>query len=608
MLKRNFSILLGLSALFLLMRVSILIFSWDNIYFDADELSRGALAKEIIEKPMLPILDYPEADSEVYEGGRLLASFIAAPLFLAFGDSYFSLKLAAVACSLACLILWFILLTRIFNRRVAVIWSLLFILSPPLYSQASLVTWGAHAEYYFFTPLFLIFLQKILSGKHPDEARGRLWAVFGFLSGLSIWIIQNNIIVLVTCFFVIFILDRRFFFKKSFGIYLLSFFAGYSPGIYHYFSRHWQYSIPCDSIFKLYPRSGASNWLPKLKAIIIDHLPRSFIFKPEIISFAYFFVFLPALLYIIWLNREVINKIRVSLFRFKPNIISSSMIPREFPFLLYFLVYLLAYTFGGLGVWEDDAGYLKYKYLTIVYPVIFFVISFALDKLWENKRRMIAAPVLGFLLLAGLQANIRLISFKNFGVPLQQPGFSYYELGDRISGGRTIEGIRAVIGHIRRVNPRHGPDFLSGIAAGMAFNRAINEDIEGILSVFGKFRPEYQSYLYKGWGIGLNNIFFEDPASGAKRLEAVSSGIEDKYKKYLYAGLGEGLMINFVAASDVEPILLLISRKIEPFYLRDLYSGVARGLLNFDQKKRESIIKSCVAAEYRHFLSNNHNF
>ena len=608
MIKKDFSTLLLLSLLFLSARLSILVFSWDNIYFDADELSRGALAKEIIEKPMLPILDYPEADSEVYEGGRLLASFIAAPLFLAFGDSYFSLKLAAAACSLACLILWFILLTRFFNRRIAVIWSLLFILSPPLYSQASLVIWGAHAEYYFFTPLFLIFLQKILSGKHPDEAKGRLWAVFGFLSGLSIWIVQNNIIVLVTCFFAIFILDRRFFFKKPFGIYLLSFFAGYSPGIYHYFSRHWQYSIPCDSIFKLYPRSGASNWLPKLKGLIIDFLPRSFIFKTEIISFAYFFVFLLTLLYIVWLNHEVINKICVYLFRFKPNIISSSMIPREFPFLLYFSVYLLAYIFGGLGVWEDDAGYLKYKYLTIIYPLIFFVISFALDKLWENKRRMVAAPALGFLLLAGLQANIKLISFKNFGAPLQQPGFSYYELGDRISGGRTIKGIRAVLGHMRWINPRYGPDFLTGIAAGMAFNRAINEDTEGILSVFGKFGPEYQNYLYKGWGIGLNDIFLNDRAVGIKRLEAISAITGDKYNKYLYAGLGEGIMTNFVAASDVEPVLLLISRKIEPFYLKDLYSGVVRGLLNFDRKKRESLIASCVAAEYRHFLSDNHNF
>ncbi len=600
--------LLLLSAFFLLARLSILMFSPDNIYSDADELSRGALAKEIIEGPMLPILDYPEADSEVYEGGRLLASFIAAPLFLAFGDSYFSLKLTALACSLACLILWFTLLTRIFNRRAAVIWSLLFMLSPPLYSQASLVTWGAHAEYYFFTPLFLIFLQKILSGKHPDEAKGRLWAVFGFLSGLSIWIIQNNIIVLVTCLFVIFILDRRFFLKKPFGIYLLSFFAGYSPGIYHYFSRHWQYSIPCDSIFKLYPRAGASNWLPKLKALIIDHLPRSFIFKPEVISFAYFFIFLSAFFYILWLNRQANYKICVSLFKFNPGVINGSVVGREFPFLLYFLVYLLAYTFGGLGVWEDDDGYLKYKYVTAIYPFIFFVISLALDKLWDNGKKPLCAAAWGFLLLFGLSANIKLISFKDFGFLARRAGFSYYELGDRISGGRTIEGIKAVIGHIRRVNPRHGPDFLSGIAAGMAFNRAINEDIEGILSVFGKFRPEYQGYLYKGWGIGLNNIFFEDSASGAKRLEAVSSGIEDKYKKYLYSGLGEGLMINFAAAGDVGPIVLLISRKIEPFYLRDLYSGVARGLLSFNQKERESLIKSCVAAEYRHFLSSNHNF
>ena len=114
------------------------------------------------------------------------------------------------------------------------------------------------------------------------------------------------------------------------------------------------------------------------------------------------------------------------------------------------------------------------------------------------------------------------------------------------------------------------------------------------MSVFDNFGPEYQNYLYKGWGIGLNYIFFRNQAIGAKRLEIISSRIEDRYKKYLYAGLGQGIMTNFVAASDVEPVLLLISRKIEPFYLKDLYSGVARGLLNFDQKKnRKSYHKLC---------------
>ena len=502
------------------------------------------------------------------------------------------------------LILWFILLVSFFNRRTAVIWSLLFIFSPPIYTQASLVTWGAHAEYYFFTPLFLIFLLKILSCRTPDEAGPGLWPVFGFLSGLSIWIIQNNIVVLTTCFLAIFIRDRRFFFKKAFGIYLFSFVMGYSPGIYHYFSRHWQYSIPCDSIFKLYPRSPAADLLPKLKGLIIDFLPRSFSFKPEIVSFAYFFIFLLAFFYMIRLNREAIRKICISLFRPKLNIITGAMMPPEFPLLLYFLVFMLAYVFGGLGVWENDSGYLKYKYLTIIYPLIFFVVSSVLDKLWQNKKTAICAAVSGFLLLAGLRANIKLISFKDFGFLTRQEGFSYYELGDRISGGRTIKGIKAVLGHMRRVNPGYGPDFLSGIAMGMAFNPAVNGDIDGILSVFDSFGPEYQDYLYKGWGIGLNDTFFRNRVIGARRLEIISSRIEDSYKKYLYSGLGEGIMTNFVEAYDAQMVLLLISRKIEPSYLEDFYSGVNKGLLDFKNKEREDFIARYVAAEYRYFLNN----
>jgi len=542
--------ILGLCIILLTaLRIPIILSSaHNNIYSEpSDELPHGALAKEIIAGPMLPLFDYTEANAEIYEGGRLLVPISAVPFFLIFGDSFFSLKLVAVFYSLVTLIFWYILLLRFFNLRVALFWSLLFILSSPFYIQVSLVTWGTHAEYLFFTALFFILFFKIFFQERLQKTRARTWILFGILSGLSFWITQSITLVLAVCFFLFFISDTRFFFKKPFLVYALSFLVGYSPGIYHFLTRHWQYESACRSILTLcLIGERIVNWLPKFIKLLFIHLPQSFMFKPAILSYLYYLVFLISLFYFLWLNRKTLLKIIrffLTPITLKKVQINSQDVSRELPFLLYFLFYLVIYTIGGFSIWENMV-FLRYRYLLIVYPFIFVIISFFLNKLWQWQKKKIAIVLICLFSFLGLYANIGLISFRDFASPLKEKGYSYYELGTCVSGGRTLRGLEAVLGHLRWINPQYAPDFFRGVGSGVCFlSKTVNRDIRNILNLFHKIPLEYQAYLYQGWGRGLgpNELFLNNPTATTKTFADIDAAIDNKYKQSFYVGVGEGL-------------------------------------------------------------------
>jgi len=575
---KNLIILSLLIILLLCLRLSIILFSFDNIYPGTDDLSRGTLAKEIIAGRLtLPLFDYLEPAE--YEGGWFISPISAVPFFLIFGDSYFSLKLVAVFYSIITFIFWYILLIRFFNPRIALFWSLLFILSPPFYTIISLIFWGKHTEYYFFTALFFIFFFKIFFQDGLQKTKARTWIIFGLLSGLSFWIIQSNAIVLVTCFLIFFITDTKFFFKKPFLIYTLSFLVGYSPEIYHFFTRHWQYEAYCFNILTYYPIGEEfTRWLPKLSKLLFIHLPQSFMFKYGIISYFYYLFFLISFFYLLWLNRKTLLKIirflltpiTLKKVQIRPQDISS-----ELPFLFYFLAYLLIYTIGGYSVWEWAEGLNRYIYFSIIYPVVFLIIAFFLNRLWELHKKKIAIVFICFFALLGLYANINLISFRNFGGPLKEKGYSsYYELGCMISEPRTIKGVEVVLGHLRWINPQYAPDFFMGIGTGMGYlNKTVTYGVAEILALFSKIPQKYQIYLYQGWGRGLgpNELFLNNPTATTKTFAQINVAIDDKYKQSFYRGIGEGLgLVDIDEQKRSAFILNTIDKKYWPWVMSGL--------------------------------------
>jgi hypothetical protein len=205
-------------------------------------------------------------------------------------------------------------------------------------------------------------------------------------------------------------------------------------------------------------------------------------------------------------------------------------------------------------------------------------------------------------LSVGLYENINLISFKNLGSSFKEKGFSYYELGDKISGARTIKGLETVLGHLRWVNPEYGPDFFVGVAAGMVFNSATNNDIEGILGLFRKIPRKYQAYLYKGLGIGLNDSLLNEPVRARKLFESYKPEVAGQYKNDFYKGIGEGIIINAPEICDVKLALNFINQEGEPEYLAHFYEGIGKGLATISNPRWNAFILNSIEEKYHQFV------
>lgn len=109
----------------------------------AEEFHRGNVAQEVLDGPLLPLLDYAYAP---FFGGSVVVGVVAAPLFAVLGPNVFALKLASIlhqALGVACLVL---ILDRYASRRAAWLGGLLLALPPPGYTAISILAWGSHCE------------------------------------------------------------------------------------------------------------------------------------------------------------------------------------------------------------------------------------------------------------------------------------------------------------------------------------------------------------------------------------------------------------------------------------------------------------------------------
>lgn len=108
-----------------------------------EEIARGNLAADLLEGPILPLIDYQYTH---FFGGSLVTGLLVVPSFALFGQRLWALKLVPVLLHVLAVGLLFRLLDRHVSRRAAVFGGALFALSPPGYALLSTVAWGSHVE------------------------------------------------------------------------------------------------------------------------------------------------------------------------------------------------------------------------------------------------------------------------------------------------------------------------------------------------------------------------------------------------------------------------------------------------------------------------------
>ena len=561
MIKNKYLILILLSIVFLLFRLPILFTSIDKIY-DGQELYMGTIAKEVIEGRTLPLFDYQWDRSK---GGTLVAGILAIPFFLVFGQSYFSLKLLALFFSLVILVLSYLFLWKFFDRKVALIGSILFILSPPLFTKFSLMSYGRHYESnLFMIAVIFIFFQIFfraelpsnsinLSPKQKDLNRDKkiYFAVFGLVSGFAMFFDYIFLVTLVVCFLFWFIFDKRFILRKSFLVFLIFFVVGFSPWIYYNITHNFEgicldENVPDRPMQELFLSNSPIESVKKLTVLLIYELPNSFSFENfgnipgHIFSYLYYLVFILSICVLLWLNRKIILKLMLGIVPWKGLRILPGHIHREAFILTYPIVFFLLYSFGCYTVrMGDDEFFAFYGYrkLIVLYPFIFIIISLFLIKLWNWIRRgSKIAPIvflfmIVFLITSGLAANYNLISLRNFGNHLIYEGYCYDALGSLI-GKRFGNDISTTIAFANKVDQPYRAFVFRGIGwdFGWRFYQEMEEYIVRISEIDLKNRP----YAVEGLGVFLGWKFKND----IKHTAYFINQIDKEYRPHVYRGLG----------------------------------------------------------------------
>ena len=151
-----------------------------------EEIARGNVAADLIEGPVLPLIEYQYAH---FFGGSLVVGILAVPSFLLFGPSLWALKLVPVLVHLAGVLLLFRLLDRHASRRAAVFGGLLYALSPPGYAQLTTVAWGSHVESNALALAALSLYLDLRGSERPLRARFWLGLLLGFGLYFGCWLL-----------------------------------------------------------------------------------------------------------------------------------------------------------------------------------------------------------------------------------------------------------------------------------------------------------------------------------------------------------------------------------------------------------------------------------
>ena len=597
MLKNKYFVLVFLSVFLLLVRLPVLCTSISTLYHES-ELYTGTIAKQLIEGRILPIFDYQAYHNR---GGSLVVGILTIPFFLLFGQSYFSLKLLALSFSLATFVLWYLFLARFFNKRVALLAGLFFILSPPFYTKFTLMNYGKHTEsnlftimaiFIFFTLFFKneSFSHSPNSSQEPEDMHANkkiYYAFFGLVSGFGMYFDYIFFITLFTCFVFWFIFDKRFILRKSFLVFLVFFLIGLSPWIY-YNVTHGLKGVclddiepsPALSLRELsFPHTPLAL-LNKLAMLLSNHLPNSFCFENfrnipgYFISHAFYCIFILSFLLLSWFNRKIILQLILRIVSPKRPLIPLKLMTREVFILAYPIILLLLY---GLGPYKvkvikyQSLNFYDYKRLIVMYPFIFVIISLSLDKLWswKNKNKIFAflsILLILFLTLSGLAANYGLINMNNFSNCLTYEGYSYYMMGDIIAK-RSGEDILKAVSLTNKLDKSCRAFAFQAI--GSYWGSSLYQRPGGIdicIARINTIEPEYRPYALQGLGVLIGWKFKDD----ISRIHYYMAHIDKAYKPYLYRGAGAAIGLEFEGVMDecVKKINMLDEK-----YRPDCYQG-----------------------------------
>ncbi|MDP3921135.1 MAG: glycosyltransferase family 39 protein [Candidatus Omnitrophota bacterium] len=148
---------------------------------DFDEATFALMAKRILEGELSVY-----ASGHSYSGS--LVSFLMAPWIALIGNNPAAIRLTSLTVFLVFVAIFYLLMKKIFDRRVAVFSSVFMVFMPIGVFDISTRVWGGHSEIWPVAALLLYLLHRFFDSPAPVARPLRHLFLIGFVAGMAVWI------------------------------------------------------------------------------------------------------------------------------------------------------------------------------------------------------------------------------------------------------------------------------------------------------------------------------------------------------------------------------------------------------------------------------------
>lgn len=395
MIKRN-KVFIILFSILLVQRLLFIFSNFENFSW-IEESYNGGIAIEVLNGLKMPLFFYQH---QPYAPGAMIMGVAAVPFYWLFGESYIALKLLALLTTLLLFTFWYFLVKRISGEKVALFFSLLFIVAPPNSIKASLYALGNHYESALFTVTALYLLIAGLFEKEKDEEVSLPHiALAGLICGFASYFVLT--FLMTVCLILIFwvIRDRLFFIKKPFIIFSGMFIAGFFPWIYNFY-RYSEKILDFHGT-PIYLVAKPESYLSKAVRFFSTGIPISFGFEgikgKNINAYAYYFILIGASLFFYYFLRKGYLESLSGIFSGAGKKEKNSRISGEIILGLFPLLYCAVYIFSQFPLpkkyldsffkysFMDTYNFIAYRYFFPLYPFFFFIIAYSAAKLVKKS-------------------------------------------------------------------------------------------------------------------------------------------------------------------------------------------------------------------------------
>jgi hypothetical protein len=175
-------VLLALALGVVLVATRLVVLATSLDLYEIEEGYIGMLGKEAKDSLFLPYLWYLGSD-DIHHAGVMLNGLLLGATYSLFGESWVTMKLTWLACSLGSFVALFVLAWRRLNPRVALIAGLLFVFGPPFLIWFNLSDTGTENGAMLLTVLLTLAWSGV-----DSFATIRPWraAALGLFSGLAL--------------------------------------------------------------------------------------------------------------------------------------------------------------------------------------------------------------------------------------------------------------------------------------------------------------------------------------------------------------------------------------------------------------------------------------